>query len=116
MDKARAGCRSLKLQLPEPTSEEENKYLLGLNSSLSFVLGMTREPNETTWRWLSDMSKVKWFNWKNDTMGPGRLCASVLRHIGGEGQWTAHQCNITPGMDELSKVLICERKIGIVSK
>ena len=118
-------CESNGAILPEPRDEQENSFLVDLNTDM-FLLGMTDQVSEGQWVWNSDGSPVTWYNWVSwpgeatrPNGGTRENCMFVIRHyredVSGHDSrtWEDHKCESEAALEAMPKSLICQKKYGM---
>ena len=94
--------------LPEPRSQEENEFLMGLGV-YEIILGMNDRETEGTWVWDSDSTPVIYQNWGyyNGTRGTEHNCA-VFGVMG-----FLHDIACQNGIRAGNKKMICQKVEGL---
>ena len=105
-EKNKQTCKDNGGFLPEPRTEEENKFLKDFND-LIFWLGAVRSGDR--FEWISDRTEVTYTNWKVD--GP-RDQDCIIRNLWGDDWQTLHcegglNCDTNPMCN-----IVCQRNGG----
>ena len=99
--------------LPEPRTEEENNFLLDLDSSF-IPLGLNDKKEEGVWRWDSDGSLVSWLHWHKTQPNGGRRenCAVMDKRF--SSLWSDWPCVYSPVGKRNGPIrLVCQRILGM---
>ena len=104
-------CRKHGGILPEPRSQEENKFLSGLDYNGVFLLGMNDRETEGTWVWDSDSTPVIYQNWQMDegSYNTDANCAVMYR----QADWGDISCHSEVWIEVWNKILICQKTEGL---
>ena len=93
--------------LPEPRSQQENEFLMGLGV-YEIILGMNDRETEGTWVWDSDSTPLIYQNWTcyDGNSGTEYNCASMTAGC----YWHKIACNY---VDRGNNKLICQKAEGL---